>query len=58
MKQVADITSAESVAIAAPVTPMDIVNIKIGSRIALKALAARLILNGVEVSRVPADKAN
>jgi hypothetical protein len=37
---------------------MDIVNIKIGSRIALKALAARLILNGVEVSRVPADKAN
>jgi hypothetical protein len=37
---------------------MDIVNIKIGSRIALKALAARLIFKGVEVSRVPADKAN
>jgi hypothetical protein len=52
-KLAAEITSAARVASAAPVTPIFIVNIRTGSRTALKTLLAALILRGVDVSRVP-----
>mmetsp|Transcript_25003 Transcript_25003/g.45038 ORF Transcript_25003/g.45038 Transcript_25003/m.45038 type:complete len:120 (+) Transcript_25003:814-1173(+) len=49
----AEIISAPNVASAAPGTPIASVNIRMGSRIALKIFDVALILRGVDVSRVP-----
>mmetsp|Transcript_34107 Transcript_34107/g.50108 ORF Transcript_34107/g.50108 Transcript_34107/m.50108 type:complete len:124 (+) Transcript_34107:654-1025(+) len=53
MKATAEITSAATVAKAAPPTPKPRRNINIGSNTALNMFAKRLILSGDSVSNVP-----